>query len=203
MPRQSLLAANIRENQVGRLLETERLHWRLDGEVRHYHSLTRGWVAGELFRRLHPARLTLGEFFRQEISGRLGADIYLGLQETEMSRVVDVEMTSWLRPLLANWLPRSLGRRDDLGLPDLARCVGRELWNSRTGHRPAPPIQVRYSQGGLNLVGSTPAIKTLQLKASLWDEIPISRDICFLLMCLFGMRALIISCMEATHPNVP
>ena len=100
MPRQSLLAANIRENQVGRLLETERLHWRQDGEVRHYHSLTRGWVAGELFRRLHPARLTLGEFFRQEISGRLGADIYLGLQETEMSRVVDVQMTSWLRPLL-------------------------------------------------------------------------------------------------------
>ena len=132
MPRQSLLAANIRENQVGRLLETERLHWRLDGEARHYHSLTRGWVANEVFRRLHPDGLTMGEFLRQEVSSRLGADIYLGLEETEQCRVFDVEMSSWVRPLLlTNWLPRSLGRRDDLGVADLARCVGRELWNSR------------------------------------------------------------------------
>ena len=142
MPRQSLLTANIKENHIGRILEAERLHWRLDGEVRHYHSLTRGWLANELFRRLHPDRRTIGEFLREEISGRLGLDIYLGLQETELSRVFDVEMSSWTRPvLLTNWLPRNLGRRADLSVADLARCVGRELLNSRTGHRPAPPIQ--------------------------------------------------------------
>ena len=79
MPRQSLLTANIKENHIGRILEAERLHWRLDGEVRHYHSLTPGWLANELFRRLHPDRRTIGEFLREEISGRLGLDIYLGL----------------------------------------------------------------------------------------------------------------------------
>ena len=142
MPRESLLRTNIKENHIGRILEAERLHWRLDGEPRHYHSLTRGWLANEVFRRLHPDGITIGEFLSQEISSRLGADIYLGLEEAEQSRVFDVEMTSWVRPLLlTNWLPRNLGRRDDLGVGDLARCVGRELWNSRTGHRPAPPIQ--------------------------------------------------------------
>ena len=142
MPRESLLTANIKDNHIGRILEAERLHWRLDGEARHYHSLTRGWLANEVFRRVHPDRKTIGEFLREEISGRLGLDIYLGLQETELGRVFDVEMSSWTKPLLlTNWLPRSLGRRDDLGVGDLLRCVARELLNSRTGHSPAPPIQ--------------------------------------------------------------
>ena len=127
--------------EIGRIIEAERLHWRLDGEPRQYHSLTRGWVANEVFRRVHPDKITIGEFIRQEISNKLEVDIYLGLQEAELSRVSDVKMSSWVRPVLTNSLPRSLGRWDDLHLLDLSRVVWREVTRSRTGHSPAPPIQ--------------------------------------------------------------
>ena len=141
VPRQSLLTANIKKNEIGRIIEAENLHWRLDREPRQYHSLTRGWVANEVFRRVHPDKITIGEFIRREISSKLKVDIYLGLQEEELERVSDVKMSSWVRPLVTDLLPRRLGRGDDLHLVSLVRVVWREVRRSRTGSRPAPAIE--------------------------------------------------------------
>jgi CubicO group peptidase (beta-lactamase class C family) len=51
-----------------------------------YHMLTFGWVAGELVRRL--GGRSLGRFLAEEIAGPTGADVWLGLPESEEARVV-------------------------------------------------------------------------------------------------------------------
>ena len=98
-------------------------------------------MANEVFRRVHPDKITIGEFIRREISSKLKVDIYLGLKEEELERVSDVKMSSWVRPLVTDLLPRSLGRADDLHLVSLGRVVWREVRRSRTGSRPAPAIE--------------------------------------------------------------
>jgi CubicO group peptidase (beta-lactamase class C family) len=50
-----------------------------------YHALTYGWLAGELIRRTDGR--TPGEFVRDEISGPLGIDLWIGLPESEEHRV--------------------------------------------------------------------------------------------------------------------
>jgi CubicO group peptidase (beta-lactamase class C family) len=44
-----------------------------------YHTLTLGWYQSELIRRIDPQHRSLGAFFRDEISGPLQAEFYIGL----------------------------------------------------------------------------------------------------------------------------
>ena len=74
-----LLTKNIKNNKIGELIEKQGLIVRNDGEPRQYHALTRGWVANEIFRRVHPEKITIGEFFRIEIAEKIGADVHIGL----------------------------------------------------------------------------------------------------------------------------
>lgn len=50
-----------------------------------YHAVTWGYLVGEIFRRA--AGQTLGEFFRERVSGPLDADFWIGLPESEEDRV--------------------------------------------------------------------------------------------------------------------
>jgi CubicO group peptidase (beta-lactamase class C family) len=58
------------------------------GQEVSYHALTFGWLAAELIRRAD-GRST-GTFLREEVTGPLGADAWLGLPESEHDRVGEV-----------------------------------------------------------------------------------------------------------------
>jgi len=51
-----------------------------------YHALTYGWLTGEVLRRV--TGRTVGELVRDELSQPLGLDLWVGLPESEMTRVV-------------------------------------------------------------------------------------------------------------------
>lgn len=52
-----------------------------------YHALTYGWITGELVKRV--TGKTLGTVFREEFAEPLGADIFIGLPESEEYRVAE------------------------------------------------------------------------------------------------------------------
>lgn len=50
-----------------------------------YHALTYGWIVGEIIKRV--SGKNIGRFFRDEIGDQLGLDLWIGLPESEESRV--------------------------------------------------------------------------------------------------------------------
>lgn len=60
--------------------------WWEPGTASGYHALTQGHLLGELVRRITGAA-TFGEWFAAEVASPLGADFYIGLPESEESRV--------------------------------------------------------------------------------------------------------------------
>ncbi|CAF3602088.1 unnamed protein product [Rotaria socialis] len=57
------------------------------GTAHGYHTVTYGWLAGELVRRVDPKGRTLGEFIRDEIAKPLNIEFYIGLPPEEEHRV--------------------------------------------------------------------------------------------------------------------
>jgi len=74
---EDLTTENIKKNVVGDKIARMPARYP-KGRKREYHALTRGWLANEIFRRVHPENLTLGEFLQQEIASQLKADLYIG-----------------------------------------------------------------------------------------------------------------------------
>ena len=69
--------------QVGEKIARMKPNYPEPENPREYHTVTRGWIANEIFRRSNPAKLTLGEFLEREISSRLhGADVFIGCPRT-------------------------------------------------------------------------------------------------------------------------
>ena len=60
------------------------------GERHGYHAVTFGFLVGEVVRRI--SGLSLGRFFRESIAGPLGLDFWIGLPESEETRVAYVRM---------------------------------------------------------------------------------------------------------------
>jgi len=69
-----------------RALENQQPWW-TPGTAHGYHVNTFGYLVGELVRRV--CRRTLGAILREEIAGPLGADIHIGLPQTEHSRCAE------------------------------------------------------------------------------------------------------------------
>ncbi|WP_426572192.1 serine hydrolase domain-containing protein [Aquihabitans sp. McL0605] len=59
--------------------------WWPSGTHAGYHAITQGYVESEVVRRL--TGRTIGQYFRDEIAGPLGADFHIGLPESEEPRV--------------------------------------------------------------------------------------------------------------------
>jgi CubicO group peptidase (beta-lactamase class C family) len=55
------------------------------GSTHGYHALTYGWIVGEIIKRV--TGKNIGRFFRDEIGDRLELDLWIGLPESEESRV--------------------------------------------------------------------------------------------------------------------
>ena len=109
---EDLWTGSLKENRVGRIIEGHPAKFPpADGSIREYHAITRGWVANEIFRRVDPQGRTIGEFYREEISGPLGADVVIGVPEPELDRVSKVEPLGIGFQLLQSLKPKVLGRR--------------------------------------------------------------------------------------------
>jgi len=109
---EDLFTENIKRNAVGQIIERQAPGFdTASGSRREYHALTRGWIVNELFRRVDPAGRTIGEFLRAEISGPLGADVMIGVDEREWQRVSRVRLLDFRYHLLQSLVPRFLGRR--------------------------------------------------------------------------------------------
>lgn len=138
---EDLLPRNIKENRVGALIEQQPARFRKgEGNQREYHAITRGWIVNELFRRVDPEGRTVGEYLREEISGPLEADAYVGIREEELERVSKLTPLGFGFMLLESLKPRFLGRRIKLGFLQLFGRLLRILWSMRQATtRGAPP----------------------------------------------------------------
>jgi CubicO group peptidase (beta-lactamase class C family) len=58
------------------------------GTATSYHAMTHGWLAGEVVRRVSGA--SIGRFVADNIAGPLGADVFIGLPESEEHRVAEM-----------------------------------------------------------------------------------------------------------------
>ena len=136
-----LLRENIKQNKVGVVIERQTARFPTgQGNRREYHSITRGWVANELYRRVDPSGRTMGEFLRDEISRPLEADAMIGVDPEDQERVCEFAMRGVLNQILETLKPAALGRSMKMNfLQHLSRFL-RILRSSRTSTvRGAPP----------------------------------------------------------------
>jgi CubicO group peptidase (beta-lactamase class C family) len=59
--------------------------WWSDRTQSGYHAISQGYLIGEVVRRA--TGITIGQYFKKEVADALGADFYIGLPESEESRV--------------------------------------------------------------------------------------------------------------------
>ena len=62
------------------------------GDIHQYHALTFGWLAGEIVRRI--SGMGVDEFFAEWISRPLGVEAWIGVPESELSRVAQLYVAS-------------------------------------------------------------------------------------------------------------
>ena len=66
------------------LIEEESSNWPKDQKnIRMYHDITRDLVSNEIFRRVNPDELTMGEFLRDVIRPEHQFDIIIGMNKDE------------------------------------------------------------------------------------------------------------------------
>ena len=66
----------------------EQAPWWEPGTAHGYHALTFGWLVGEVVRRI--SGKSVGTYFRDEIAGPLGADIYIGTPAEHDARIAEL-----------------------------------------------------------------------------------------------------------------
>lgn len=142
------LPENIKQNKVGVVLESAEPAW-AEEDRRAYHAFSRGWIANELFRRVHPDGKTIGGFIRENISKPLGACVFVGVQDAEIE---DYEPG---REVKASFLfgqslrPKFLGRGVDFSFFELLALLNslQKMFESF----PVPYSNVDMSQGLSNV----------------------------------------------------
>ena len=93
----------------------------LNPNPREYHGVTRGWILGEILRRVDPDRRTLGEFLRDEIASKIDADVHIGIDESDLKRVFPTKLWSMSYVLLQSLIPKFIGRKVEPSFWDLYR----------------------------------------------------------------------------------
>ena len=70
-------------------LEEQQPLW-IPGTAHGYHSVTYGWLVGELVRRVDPKKRSFGQFIQDEIATRMQLEFYIGLPPDRQNRVSPV-----------------------------------------------------------------------------------------------------------------
>jgi CubicO group peptidase (beta-lactamase class C family) len=107
-----LLRESIKRNKVGVIIEEHAQTFREgDGSTREYHAITRGWIVNEVFRRVDPAGRTIGEFFREDISEPMAADVIIGVERQDLGRIKKVSVLGFWFQFWQSLKPKFAGRR--------------------------------------------------------------------------------------------
>jgi len=67
----------IKENRVGSVIERQKQDFP-PTQRRQYHAVTRGWIINEIFRRVEPTGITIGEFLESNVSRPFQAGVHIG-----------------------------------------------------------------------------------------------------------------------------
>ena len=97
---------NIKNNALGEIIARQTSYYR-EGERREYHAVTRGWIANEIFRRVHPSGSTIGEHLQEVVAGPLSADIYVGVPDSKLDTYAPVHEFKIGRVLSGSMNPRN------------------------------------------------------------------------------------------------
>jgi len=108
------LRENIKKNNIGSVIEQLTPHWPEEGP-REYHSLTRGWVANEVFRRLEPRGRTIGEYLAEDVAKALGADVFVGVPQDRFNDYAPVENIGLGTVLKESMKTNTVGGAVDIG----------------------------------------------------------------------------------------
>ena len=118
----------IHDNVVGKALEDHPLKFPDDtSSPREYHAISRGWIANEIFRRVDSKNRTMGEFLREHVSGPLGIDVHIGLEDGELDRVSPIKERTFTAQLLDGITPGTFARRVGLTYLEMLR----RFWHLR------------------------------------------------------------------------
>ena len=140
---QDLHPDRIQDNALGEIIAEHAPRYRPgEGNQREYHAITRGWIAGEVARRVDPAGRTMGQFLRDEVSNVLDADVHIGLQDDELDRISGVQMLGIGYQLGQSLLPKVLGRKVELNLPQMMAKAWRLRAGMRGRSRARPPVPI-------------------------------------------------------------
>jgi CubicO group peptidase (beta-lactamase class C family) len=142
LPAEDLLPENLKQNRVGQVIEGHPARFpKGEGNQREYHAVTRGWIINELHRRVDPAGRTVGEWLREEVSGPLEADAFIGVDESELPRISPVVPLGIGYQIRQSMKPRALGRKVKNSFLQLIGRLLRILAAMRNvTTRGAPPI---------------------------------------------------------------
>ncbi len=135
-----LLRENIKQNKIGAIIESHPQAFREGSSDREYHAVTRGWIVNELFRRVDPKGRTIGEFISEDVNGLLGADIFIGVDEAHIPRVVPVTPLSMKYQFKESLKPTIMGRRVERNIfQTLSRLMKMLPGVSKRSTKGAPP----------------------------------------------------------------
>lgn len=132
---------NLKQNRVGAIIAEHPPSYSHESERREYHALTRGWIANEIVRRVHPEGKTIGEMLYEEVFLPLAVDVRIGLSEEELSRVSPIKLLSLKQHLAHTFTPLFLGRKVKHNIFDLTRNllpVAARARRTRGESRPPP-----------------------------------------------------------------
>merc|ERR1719342_284842 len=113
-----ILRENIKKNRVGETFENMTPSWPSQGK-REYHNFTQGYLANEIFRRVHPDQLTVGEFLDKELANKLNADIYMGCSNEDFFISKEVSYLWRLRQATRETLGLKTGEK--MGIVEMVR----------------------------------------------------------------------------------
>ena len=136
---EDLLTENVKKNSLGSKIATFPPQYPAHGK-RQYHSITRGWIANEIFRRVDPDHRTIGEFLQMEVASKLGADVYIGC---DLSNYCDVENIDF-------WFALKESLKHSLGYPSASEIsFGEFMFSLQSIIRMGQPIRMIKEFEGL------------------------------------------------------
>jgi len=141
------LRENIKKNCVGEVIAKQAPVYPAEGK-REYHAITRGWVANEIFRRVHPEEKTIGEFLEEKISRPLDIDVYVGVparREKDYAPVHELKAGMMIRESLKPASTRAI----NIGFLELLKIMN--LFRKMVGS--AKPVFKQYKDHNMKKFG--------------------------------------------------
>lgn len=141
------LRENIKKNCLGEVIARQKCVYP-EGGKREYHAITRGWVANEIFRRVHPEGKTIGVFVDEKFARPLEADLYIGVpasREEDYAPVHEFKVKKVIRESLKPASSRAI----EIGFGELMKILN--IFRKLVGS--AKPVFKQYKDFDMKLLG--------------------------------------------------